>query len=153
MWNTRKLDDSEVVYDEPITSASQEVVASNRNYTALGPLKGTTESEIYMSPPSDKDSSLLPTQDRVRVPKKAIGKKMILAFILIFLIVSMLALILGIVNLAKLAAAQSSDLARLDDLNADLSSLNADLNAKLDSLNARVDTMSATLHSARMELN
>ena len=151
MWKSRRLDDSEVVYDEPITPASQEVVASNHNYTALGPLKGTTESEVYMSPPSDKDSTVLPTQDHFRVPKKTIGKKMILAFILIFLIVSMLALILGIISLAKLAAAQSSDLARLDGLNASLSSLNADLNAKLDSLNARIDTMSASLRSARME--
>ena len=146
------MDHSERVYAEPsITSASQDVVASAHTYTALGPLKGTSESEVYMSSPSDKDSTLLSTQGPVGVPKNTQGKKAILAFVLLFLIVSVVALILGIISLTKLALAQSSDLARLDGLNAGLSSLNADLNAKLDSLNARVDTMSASLRSPRME--
>ena len=148
MWNTRRLDDSEIVYEEPITLASKDVVASAHNYTALGPLKGTSESQIYMSSPSDKESAFLPPPDPVGVPKKTVviqGKKMILAFILIFLIVSMLALILGITSLVEHVATQSSDLARLDDLNDGLSSLIADLYSKLDSLNARVDTMNVSM--------
>ena len=79
-----------------------------------------------MSPPSDKNSTLLPTQDHVDAPKRIAvirDKKIILASILTVLIVSSAALILATIALAKL----SSDLARLDVVN-------AGLNARLDQL-------------------
>ena len=63
-------------------------MASKHRYTALGPLKGTTESEVHMSPPSDKESAFPPPSDPVGVLKKTVvtqAKKVILAFVLIFL--------------------------------------------------------------------
>ena len=148
MWNTRRSDDSEVVYDEPITPASQDVVASNHNYTALGPLKEPLT--CYMSPPSDKDSTLLPTQDHVDVPKRIWDKKIILASILTVLIVSSAALILATIGLAKL----SSDLARLDNVNAGLNARHdqqlSEVSGSLTSQELNISSISYQLMLARV---
>ena len=98
-----------------------------------------------MSPPSDKNSTLLPTQDHVDAPKRIAvirDKKIILASILTVLIVSSAALILATIALAKL----SSDLARLD-------SVNAGLNARLDQLGSQLSQVSGFLISQELNIN